>query len=133
LDESIDKLIDRTYVKIEDLNINNNEAKVKKTSENIIEHKESNMALLKEKVQTLSDLPIYQSEVTNIKNQIERMDENITKIAVFGRFNAGKSILIIAILKRPILLSSPNPTTASITEISYGIHKKCCLRHMISY
>lgn len=120
LDESIDKLIDRTYVKIEDLNINNNEAKVKKTSENIIEHKESNMALLKEKVQTLSDLPIYQSEVTNIKNQIERMDENITKIAVFGTFSAGKSSLINAILKRPILLSSPNPTTASITEISYG-------------
>ncbi|WP_320420336.1 dynamin family protein [Mammaliicoccus lentus] len=120
LDESIDKLIDRTYVKIEDLNINNNEAKVKKTPENIIEHKESNMALLKEKVQTLSDLPIYQSEVTNIKNQIERMDENITKIAVFGTFSAGKSSLINAILKRPILLSSPNPTTASITEISYG-------------
>ena len=120
LDESIDKLIDRTYVKIEDLNINNNEAKVKKTSENIIEHKESNMALLKEKVQTLSDLPIYQSEVTNIKNQIERMDENITKITVFGTFSAGKSSLINAILKRPILLSSPNPTTASITEISYG-------------
>lgn len=120
LDESIDKLIDRTYVKIEDLNINNNEAKVKKTSGNIIEHKESNMALLKEKVQTLSDLPIYQSEVTNIKNQIERMDENITKIAVFGTFSAGKSSLINAILKRPILLSSPNPTTASITEISYG-------------
>ncbi|WP_239746713.1 MULTISPECIES: dynamin family protein [unclassified Mammaliicoccus] len=120
LDESIDKLIDRTYVKIEDLNINNNETKVKKTSENIIEHKESNMALLKEKVQTLSDLPIYQSEVTNIKNQIERMDENITKIAVFGTFSAGKSSLINAILKRPILLSSPNPTTASITEISYG-------------
>ncbi|WP_394876963.1 dynamin family protein [Mammaliicoccus lentus] len=120
LDESIDKLIDRTYIKIEDLNINNNEAKVKKTSENIIEHKESNMALLKEKVQTLSDLPIYQSEVTNIKNQIERMDENITKIAVFGTFSAGKSSLINAILKRPILLSSPNPTTASITEISYG-------------
>lgn len=120
LDESIDKLIDRTYVKIEDLNINNNEEKVKKPSENVIEHKESNMALLKEKVQTLSDLPIYQSEVTNIKNQIERMDENITKIAVFGTFSAGKSSLINAILKRPILLSSPNPTTASITEISYG-------------
>lgn len=120
LDESIDKLIDRTYVKIEDLNINNNEEKIKRPSENVIEHKESNMALLKEKVQTLSNLPIYQSEVTNIKNQIERMDENITKIAVFGTFSAGKSSLINAILKRPILLSSPNPTTASITEISYG-------------
>lgn len=120
LDESIDKLIDRTYVKIEDLNINNNEEKIKRPSENVIEHKESNMALLKEKVQTLSNLPIYQSEVTNINNQIERMDENITKIAVFGTFSAGKSSLINAILKRPILLSSPNPTTASITEISYG-------------
>ncbi|HCX0124319.1 TPA: dynamin family protein, partial [Staphylococcus aureus] len=39
---------------------------------------------------------------------------------VFGTFSAGKSSLINALLGEHILVSSPNPTTAATTEISYG-------------
>jgi GTPase Era involved in 16S rRNA processing len=41
------------------------------------------------------------------------------QVAVFGAFSTGKSSLINAVVKSPVLVVSPNPTTAAITHI-YG-------------
>ncbi|MCD0880472.1 dynamin family protein, partial [Staphylococcus aureus] len=51
---------------------------------------------------------------------LTRIDNKLIKIGVFGTFSAGKSSLINALLGEHILVSSPNPTTAATTEISYG-------------
>lgn len=119
LDESIDKLIDRTYVSIDDIEIDTAEqVEILPESEHV--QKIYDFEHIKDKIKHLTALPIFKQEVNNLEKQVARLDENITKIAVFGTFSAGKSTLINAILKQPILVSSPNPTTASITEISYG-------------
>ncbi|MDT3995585.1 dynamin family protein, partial [Mammaliicoccus fleurettii] len=120
LDESIDKLIDRHFVRIEEIDLGNQIEKKHQYKVENSKQKESNLVNIKEKLTKLKNLPLFEGEVENIHNQVQRIENNITKIAVFGTFSAGKSSLINAILRKPILLSSPNPTTASITEISYG-------------
>ncbi|RIL47443.1 MULTISPECIES: dynamin family protein [unclassified Mammaliicoccus] len=120
LDESIDKLIDRHFVRIEEIDLGNQIEKKHQYKVESSKQKESNLVNINEKLTKLKNLPLFEGEVENIHNQVQRMENNITKIAVFGTFSAGKSSLINAILRNPILLSSPNPTTASITEISYG-------------
>lgn len=120
LDESIDKLIDRHFVHIEEIDLGNQTEKKQQYKVENSKQKESNLVNIKEKLTKFKNLPLFEGEVENIHNQVQRIENNITKIAVFGTFSAGKSSLINAILKKPILLSSPNPTTASITEISYG-------------
>jgi GTPase SAR1 family protein len=42
------------------------------------------------------------------------------QVAVFGAFSTGKSSLINAVVQSPVLVVSPNPTTAAITHI-YGV------------
>ncbi|MBM9714897.1 dynamin family protein, partial [Staphylococcus aureus] len=56
----------------------------------------------------------------DIHETLTRIDNKLIKIGVFGTFSAGKSSLINALLGEQILVSSPNPTTAATTEISYG-------------
>lgn len=41
-------------------------------------------------------------------------------VAVFGAFSAGKSSLINALLEDDVLTVSPNPTTATVTELQYS-------------
>lgn len=53
-----------------------------------------------------------------------------SKIAVFGTFSAGKSSLINALLGDTYLVSSPNPTTAATTELSYGEQSYITLKQM---
>ncbi|WP_367306436.1 dynamin family protein [Alicyclobacillus acidocaldarius] len=48
---------------------------------------------------------------------IERLEQKATTIAVFGAFSAGKSSLLNALLGRPLLAVSPQPTTAAITSV----------------
>ncbi|PNZ38793.1 dynamin family protein [Mammaliicoccus vitulinus] len=120
LDESIDKLIDRHFVRIEDIDLGEQREQKHQYKEEQSNQKVSNIDNIKDQLEQLKKLPLFEGEVENIHDQVQRIENNITKIAVFGTFSAGKSSLINAILQRPILLSSPNPTTASITEISYG-------------
>ena len=47
---------------------------------------------------------------------------------MFGTFSAGKSSLINALLGGQYLVSSPNPTTAATTELSYGEDSKITLK-----
>ncbi|MCJ0952245.1 dynamin family protein [Mammaliicoccus sciuri] len=124
LDESIDKLIDRHFIHINDLDLEDKKETKQQFKEVQTEHRENNLQQLKDQINHLKKLPLFEGEVHNIESQVERIEHNITKIAVFGTFSAGKSSLINAILQKPVLLSSPNPTTASITEISYGTEQE---------
>ncbi|WP_049318851.1 dynamin family protein [Mammaliicoccus sciuri] len=124
LDESIDKLIDRHFIHINDLDLEDKKETKQQFKEVQTEHQENNLQQLKDQINHLKKLPLFEGEVHNIESQVERIEHNITKIAVFGTFSAGKSSLINAIIQKPVLLSSPNPTTASITEISYGTEQE---------
>lgn len=53
-----------------------------------------------------------------LQSKLSRLDNDEANISVFGGFSAGKSTFINALLKEKLLTTSPNPTTASITEIS---------------
>ena len=66
----------------------------------------------------------------DIQDTLKRMNQNIVKIAVFGTFSAGKSSLINALLGDTYLVSSPNPTTAATTELSYGEQSYITLKQM---
>ncbi|TDM42440.1 hypothetical protein ETI06_08820 [Macrococcoides goetzii] len=117
VDESVDKLIDRKYVTFEMLDEKPIEiSKITKVPTTANE----NLNLSKSILQHLSDVTYFKTDIEKVNAQIERLNKNITKIVVFGAFSAGKSAMINALLKEEILISSPNPTTASITEIQYG-------------
>ncbi|WP_414046406.1 dynamin family protein [Macrococcus equi] len=117
VDESIDKLIDREYIKF-DLNTMHSQEKVRIYKEHVT--LDENLDNTTQILNTLSDINYFEADIAKIHNQIQRLNNNITKIVVFGAFSAGKSAMINALLKQEILVSSPNPTTASITEIQYG-------------
>ena len=68
----------------------------------------------------IEDIPLFERTQTDIKQTLTRLDQKITKIGVFGTFSAGKSSLINALLGDNYLVSSPNPTTAATTELTYG-------------
>ncbi|HDB4257762.1 TPA: dynamin family protein [Staphylococcus aureus] len=68
----------------------------------------------------ISDVPLFKRTKQDIHETLTRIDNKLIKIGVFGMFSAGKSSLINALLGEHILVSSPNPTTAATTEISYG-------------
>lgn len=68
----------------------------------------------------ISDVPLFKRTKQDIHETLTRIDNKLIKIGVFGTFSAGKSSLINALLGEHILVSSPNPTTAATTEISYG-------------
>lgn len=116
IDESIDKLIDRSYVT---LNLK---------SENEIPHMtqqknngaDEQVELETQVLQMFNDVAYFKPDIEKLEAQLRRIQEDVTKIVVFGAFSAGKSALINAMLKEEILKSSPNPTTASITELYYG-------------
>ncbi|SDK51337.1 dynamin family protein [Lacicoccus qingdaonensis] len=53
-----------------------------------------------------------------IRDKLERIDKGKANISVFGGFSAGKTTFINALLNKAHLAMSPNPTTATITEIN---------------
>ncbi|REH98621.1 dynamin family protein [Staphylococcus felis] len=121
MDDSLDQLIDRHRIEYKP------QGKVKIEEENTSSTKtftKIESAFSKSKVvsalKDLRDVPLFQNTIKNIEHSLDRMDRQIIKIGVFGTFSAGKSSLINALLGAPYLISSPNPTTAATTEISYG-------------
>ncbi|MFB5190326.1 dynamin family protein [Alicyclobacillus fastidiosus] len=63
-------------------------------------------------LQGLSDVSLR--ELEEVARRLERRDY---LVAVFGAFSAGKSSLLNALLGDSILAVSPNPTTASVTQL----------------
>lgn len=77
---------------------------------------------MKKRIATLRDVRSELSQVPGLSFQdlddaIQRTQRNDSLIAVFGAFSAGKSSLLNALLGEPLLTVSPNPTTASVTQI----------------
>ncbi|MCS4485435.1 dynamin family protein [Staphylococcus americanisciuri] len=121
LDDSLDKLIDRTKITYTPSQI------VSQVSDALIEQpaitdkkQASQRNRIEQALATLSKLSLYDAQVNNMQDTLQRVDNQVIKIGVFGTFSAGKSSLINALLGDQYLVSSPNPTTAATTEISYG-------------
>ena len=116
LEESIDKLIDRTYVT---LSVNETDEVMNK--QNIINDRKDRLGSLNVEVyETFKTVDYFKADMRKLEQQLDRIHNGETKIVVFGAFSAGKSALINALLQERVLVSSPNPTTASITELYYG-------------
>ncbi|PAJ02138.1 dynamin family protein [Staphylococcus aureus] len=118
LDESLDKLIGRqetTYQVATDNTQDNRDNQ--QLNQNTAT---TNMSIdIQKALDIISDVPLFKRTKQDIHETLTRIDNKLIKIGVFGTFSAGKSSLINALLEH-ILVSSPNPTTAATTEISYG-------------
>ncbi|MCL6515682.1 dynamin family protein [Alicyclobacillus sp.] len=57
----------------------------------------------------------WRREVEELRDRIRAATK---MVAVFGAFSAGKSSLINALLGEPVLVVSPNPTTAAVTQVA---------------
>ncbi|KIH71974.1 dynamin family protein [Salinicoccus roseus] len=68
----------------------------------------------------LEDHPRYENFRTIIEDKLERIRNGQVNISVFGGFSAGKTTFINALMGEARLTTSPNPTTATITEIADG-------------
>ncbi|CAM4151510.1 dynamin family protein [Lacicoccus alkaliphilus] len=66
----------------------------------------------------IEDNERYSDFHTIIKEKLARIEEGKANISVFGGFSAGKTTFINALMNEGHLAMSPNPTTATITEIN---------------
>lgn len=66
----------------------------------------------------LEDSPRYTDYQRLLNDKLSRIDNGKANISVFGGFSAGKTTFINALLGDKYLATSPNPTTATITEIN---------------
>ncbi|QHW37224.1 GTP-binding protein [Staphylococcus ursi] len=121
MEDSLDRLIDRTEIQYQVKSDGDNEKDAKQQEVAVTAHKATiNDAQIAQSLEIVKNIPLFKSSVKNIEETRERMQHQIVKIGVFGTFSAGKSSLINALLGDSYLTSSPNPTTAATTEIGYG-------------
>lgn len=120
IDDSLDKLIDRTRIEYTPNQSETPQNNKQLEASTVTTSTTSRTQKFETALSVLEDVPLFQSTLQNIRRTLDRMDHQIIKIGVFGTFSAGKSSLINALLGGPYLVSSPNPTTAATTEISYG-------------
>ncbi|UXV33923.1 dynamin family protein [Staphylococcus sp. IVB6181] len=120
LDDSLDKLIDRTEVTYSKAELEQPEKQTQKVHQTSELTSDIDIATIKQGIDIIEPVPLFNQTKEELKSAIDRMDQQIVKIGVFGTFSAGKSSLINALLGDNYLVSSPNPTTAATTELSYG-------------
>ncbi|WP_081411961.1 dynamin family protein [Alicyclobacillus herbarius] len=72
---------------------------------------------LRERLENLPYTEAWRRELTDLQGRLQRAER---LVAVFGAFSTGKSSLINALLGESLLVVSPNPTTAAITELRRG-------------
>lgn len=126
LDDSLDKLIDRTETnyQVQQAEAEHSHAHTAKSEATT----SSTEVDIPQALSVIEDVPLFERTKKDIKDTLERLDNKVVKIGVFGTFSAGKSSLINALLGEQILVSSPNPTTAATTEISYGHESQITLK-----
>ncbi|WP_185845370.1 dynamin family protein, partial [Staphylococcus epidermidis] len=127
LEDSLDKLIGRTETHFELKQENSTAYHRKHESQQRNEFVTSNQDI-KRALEIVKDVPLFDRTKQDIHDTILRLDNQITKVGVFGTFSAGKSSLINALLGDNYLVSSPNPTTAATTELSYGKESQITLK-----
>ncbi|WP_367141575.1 dynamin family protein [Staphylococcus capitis subsp. capitis] len=128
LDDSLDKLIGRTEANFELKEENSTAYHHKPEQVNHDEAETANQVDIQNALQVVEDVPLFDRTKKDIKDTMHRLNNQITKIGVFGTFSAGKSSLINALLGGQYLVSSPNPTTAATTELSYGEESQITLK-----
>ncbi|MGE6826347.1 dynamin family protein [Staphylococcus capitis] len=128
LDDSLDKLIGRTEANFELKEENSTAYYHKHEQVNHDEAETANQVDIQNALQVVEDVPLFDRTKKDIKDTMHRLNNQITKIGVFGTFSAGKSSLINALLGGQYLVSSPNPTTAATTELSYGEESQITLK-----
>ncbi|WP_213606500.1 dynamin family protein [Staphylococcus capitis] len=128
LDDSLDKLIGRTEANFELKEENSTAYHHKHEQVNHDEAETANQVDIQNALQVVEDVPLFDRTKKDIKDTMHRLNNQITKIGVFGTFSAGKSSLINALLGGQYLVSSPNPTTAATTELSYGEKSQITLK-----
>src|SRR5579863_4437616 len=60
---------------------------------------------------------------TTLDQVLASLDE-LFLLVIVGEFNAGKSALINALLRAPVLPEGVTPTTAKITKVRYGTQNR---------
>lgn len=128
LDDSLDKLIGRTEANFELKEENSTAYHHKHEQVNHDEAETANQVDIQNALQVVEDVPLFDRTKKDIKDTMHRLNNQITKIGVFGTFSAGKSSLINALLGGQYLVSSPNPATAATTELSYGEESQITLK-----
>lgn len=126
--DSLDKLIDRTetHYELNSSNISYSEQLDEDVASN--DTMKSQNIDIKQALNIIDPVPLFNKTKQDIKETLHRLDNKVVKIGVFGTFSAGKSSLINALLGDYYLVSSPNPTTAATTEISYGHDSQITLK-----
>ncbi|SFA75117.1 Dynamin family protein [Lentibacillus halodurans] len=76
------------------------------------------LADLAKTIETISDLPGFQSLTNDLTRKYDRLDNRTYTIALFGAFSAGKSSFANALMGEKVLPAAPNPTTAAINRIN---------------
>jgi GTPase Era involved in 16S rRNA processing len=79
---------------------------------------ESMLESIETAVNTVKDLPGFQTIINDLGRKQERLAHRSYTIALFGAFSAGKSSFANALLGKRVLPVSPNPTTAAINRIN---------------
>ncbi|WP_412520674.1 dynamin family protein [Staphylococcus simulans] len=120
LDDSLDKLIDRTEITYTKEELETPKKQINQTKQKSELKSDIDVETIKRGIDIIDPVPLFEQTKSDLKAAIDRMDQQIVKIGVFGTFSAGKSSLINALLGDHYLVSSPNPTTAATTELSYG-------------
>lgn len=128
MEDSLDKLIGRTeanYVLEDTEQVITNDEDASNHHSNVNHINEVNIQAA---LDIINPVPLFERTKKDIKDTLERLDNKLVKIGVFGTFSAGKSSLINALLGGQYLVSSPNPTTAATTELSYGENSQITLK-----
>lgn len=128
MEDSLDKLIGRTEANydLSENALNNNYAD--DTSANTQSASSKQEVDIRAALELVKPVPLFERTKSDIEETLQRLDNKVIKIGVFGTFSAGKSSLINALLGGQYLVSSPNPTTAATTELSYGDNSKITLK-----
>ncbi|MBM6507338.1 MULTISPECIES: dynamin family protein [Staphylococcus] len=129
LEDSLDKLTGRTEANFtikqqNDTTHHQNRDSIQSESDDV----SSSQIDIEKALNVIEDIPLFERTQMDIKQTLTRLDQKITKIGVFGTFSAGKSSLINALLGGQYLVSSPNPTTAATTELTYGENSSITLK-----
>jgi len=65
-----------------------------------------------------------------LRTCIAATSETDLRVAIFGRFKAGKSSFLIHLLGRPLLPVGVVPVTSIVTEIGYGAAERVVIRFL---
>ncbi|MCI2773043.1 dynamin family protein [Staphylococcus petrasii] len=129
MEDSLDKLIGRTEANYQFKDETQGEVSEAQLDENeATQSSTTNEVDIKQALELIEPVPLFDRTKKDIQDTLHRLDNKIVKIGVFGTFSAGKSSLINALLGGQYLVSSPNPTTAATTELSYGEDSKITLK-----